>query len=137
MLMLVLIAVLELLSLLGPGLGGLSGGVDVRSTRAPFTITMSTPPSGAGLGGEGVPSMGDSMAGLDMLMNDPEGALLLERMQKSPQLMSAMMELALKGDDAMPEDDEVSSEIRDYLAKMKEIALRSSGGGAGREPPAK
>ena len=62
---------------------------------------------------------------------------LLERMQKSPQLMSAMMELALKGDDAMPEDDEVSSEIRDYLAKMKEIALRSSGGGAGREPPAK
>ena len=46
-------------------------------------------------------------------------------MQKSPKLMNAVMELALRGDDAMPDDDE---ELSQFLGKLQEIALRQQKG---------
>ena len=125
-----LLAVITSLSLLSFG-GGSAWSHHARAARLPLRESAARAPpmtmNKVDLGGEGVPTMGDSMAGLEMLQSDPEGMLLLQQMQKSPKLMNAVMELALRGDDAMPDDDE---ELSQFLSKLQEIALRQNKGSA-------
>uniref|UniRef100_A0A6T7WC59 STI1 domain-containing protein n=1 Tax=Prymnesium polylepis TaxID=72548 RepID=A0A6T7WC59_9EUKA len=74
------------------------------------------------------PSMEESMQGLSLLLKDPEGAAVLQALERDPKLMSAAMDIAGNGNAADYADD---PEVLAFLRKLESITKRAAAGGSG------
>ena len=67
------------------------------------------------------PSMGEAMKQADILMADADGPELMEKLQKDPRLMQAVMDISMNGDASKYKDD---AEVMDLMRKLEAITKR-------------
>eukprot|EP00324_Dicrateria_rotunda_P000752 CAMPEP_0206155790 /NCGR_PEP_ID=MMETSP1474-20131121/2389_1 /ASSEMBLY_ACC=CAM_ASM_001110 /TAXON_ID=97495 /ORGANISM="Imantonia sp., Strain RCC918" /LENGTH=127 /DNA_ID=CAMNT_0053554559 /DNA_START=21 /DNA_END=404 /DNA_ORIENTATION=- len=116
-----------LLLLLSAPVSAFVGPAATFTRRASRDLQLSDaePPLDLGGSGEGTrPTMEQGLTQLDMLMQDPRGMAILNKVQSDPKLVQAMMAIANEGD-AAAERYRDDPEVMDMLKMLREVTLGS------------
>lgn len=71
--------------------------------------------------GAAPPTFAESAAQADILMDDPEGPKLMEKLQSDPRLMKAVMDISVNGDPGKYADDE---EVMAIMRTLEAVAKK-------------